>query len=304
MSRLTTVELFCKAAESRSFTAAAETTGTTPSAVSKAVSRLERRLAVKLFERTTRAVRLTDEGQAYYKCCSQALADIDDIEAELAVGRVEPRGKLRISLPASYGLKRVVPYLGRYLERYPKVSVDVNLSNEVKDFIADGFDMAVRLGRVQDSRLIAVPLHKTRYCIVASSAYLQRHGRPTKPEDLLDHSCIDLVLSGTGRPLPWMFGDSDSPRALQLPCRLVFDDPMAALGAAVSGAGLVRLLDYTVNDDIRAGRLVEVLAATGPTQTVSAVYPYTRHPVPKTRSFIAFLTELQKESERPSAARD
>jgi len=149
-----------------------------------------------------------------------------------------------------------------------------------------------------------VPLHKTRYCIVASSAYLQRHGRPTKPEDLLDHSCIDLVLSGTGRPLPWLFGDSDLPRALQPPCRLVFDDPMAALGAAVSGAGLVRLLDYTVNDEIRAGRLVEVLAATGPTQTVSAVYPYTRHPVPKTRSFIAFLTELQKESEGPSAAPD
>ncbi len=294
MSRLTTVELFCKAAELCSFTAAAEWFGTTPSAVSKAVSRLERRLALKLFERTTRAVRLTDEGHAYFKCCQQALADIEGIEAELAAGRIEPRGKLRVTLPVSYGLKRVIPQLAQYSERYPDVSVEINLSNAIKDFVADGFDIAVRIGKIQDSRLIAIELPPARYRLVASPRYVDRYGRPARPDDLLGHRCIDLIIAGTGRPFAWQFSEGDGTRALKPKCQLLFDDPMAALAAAVGGAGIARLLDYTVADEIREGKLLEILGqSTQPLpQPIFAVYPYARHPSPKTRSFIAFLTEL------------
>src|SRR5436309_9562462 len=129
--RLSTVELFCKAAETRSFTAAGETLGSTPSAVSKAVSRLENRLGVKLFQRTTRAIRLTEDGSAYYETCRQALSQIEEVEVALTRGQTNPRGTLRLSLPVTYGLKRVVPLIPRYVERYRgQVNVEVNLSNE------------------------------------------------------------------------------------------------------------------------------------------------------------------------------
>lgn len=292
-SRLRTIELFCKAAEALSFTAAAELAGATPSAVSKAVSRLESQLGVKLFQRTTRAIRLTDEGAGYYETCRQALSSIQQAEQALTKGRTRPHGTLRLSLPASYGILNIVPRIPRYLERYAhEVKVVVSLSNSITEFVTQGCDMAIRIGAVADSRVVARPLRDAHYCVVASPAYLRRHGVPREPDDMRNHQCIDLVLPDIAKPLPWQFRDGKREWELAVPSALSVDHPLAAMTAALADGGCARLLDFTVADGLQAGRLVEVLASyrSAPVP-MSIVYPSNRHLSAKVRTFIDFLVE-------------
>jgi DNA-binding transcriptional LysR family regulator len=296
--RMTEMELFCKAAETLSFTAAAQLSGTTPSAVSKAVSRLENRLGVKLFQRTTRAIRLTEDGRAYFETCRQALSSIEEVEFALTRGRTRPHGILRISLPFSYGINCVMPLIPRYVERYPEVAkVVVSLSNTITDFVTEGFDMAIRIGTVGDSRLVARLLRNSHYCVVASPAYLRKHGTPFKPDDLRKQPCIDLFLPDAGKPIPWQFCDAGETREVTVASTLCVDHPLAAKSAAINGAGLARLLDFTVTADLHAGTLVEVLSEFRPPGiSVSAVYPSNRHLSAKVRTFIDFLVAAQREA--------
>ena len=192
-SRLGTVELFCVAAKAQSFTAAATSLGTTPSAISKAVQRLENRLGLKLLERTTRAIRLTDDGLAYYKVCHQALGNIQEME-EALTGHRMPRGVLRISLPYSYGIKRVIPLIPRYVERYMgHVKVEVSLSNALADFVKQDCDMAIRLGQIADSRLVVRRLHDAQLRLVASPAYLRRRAAPAAQTICTSMAALDCV---------------------------------------------------------------------------------------------------------------
>jgi DNA-binding transcriptional LysR family regulator len=285
--------LFCKAAEAHSFTAAAEQAGTTPSAISKAVRRLESQLGVKLFERTTRAIRLTEDGNGYYETCRQALRNIEQAELALTHGRTRPKGTLRLSVPSSYGIVKVVPRIPRYVERYGyEVRVVVNLSNAMAEFVTEGCDLAIRLGRIADSRVVARRLHEAQYCVVASPAYLRRHGVPRKPDDLRNHQCIHLVLPDTGRVLPWQFSDGKRTWDTNVPSTLSVDHPLAVVTAAVAGGGLARLLDFTVADELKSGKLVEVLAGFRPASVpVSVVYPSHRLLPAKVRTFIDFLLE-------------
>lgn len=299
--RLGTVEQFCEAAKKLSFTAAAESLGTTPSAISKAVGRLEDQLGAKLFQRSTRSIRLTDDGRAYYETCQQALTQIEEAGEALGRGRISPRGTLRVSLPFSYGIKRIVPLMPRYVERYgEQVKVMLSLSNSKTDFISDDFDLSVRLGPVADSRLVARPLHDAQFRVVAAPAYLRQHGIPRRPDDLGKHRCVDLILPDTGRPIPWQFCEAGRCWNAKISSGLAFDHPIAALTAALNGAGLARLLDFTVEAELRAGDLVEVLADFRPPgERVSAVYPSKRHLSAKIRSFIDFLVEAQRDSDPP-----
>jgi len=290
---LSTTELFCKAAEKLSFTDAAKALGTTPSAISKAVRRLEERLGIALFLRTTRSIRLTEDGHVYYDACRQALVRIEQSEEALRQGRSDPSGTLRVSLPFSYAIKRVIPLIPDFLERHSgKVRLFVGLSNSFVDFVADDFDAAIRLGPVADSRLVARPLHEARYRVVASPGYLRCHGTPQRPDHLLEHRCVDLVLPDTGRAIAWAFLEDGECREVRPPACLEFDHPIAVLTAALNGAGFARLLDFTVEAEVRAGNLVEVLAGfCPPGQPVSAVYPVSRHESGKVRAFLDFLIE-------------
>lgn len=293
-NRLDAVEMFCAAARAQSFTAAAITLGTTPSAISKAVQRLESRLGLKLFARTTRAMRLTDEGQLYYDTCQQALDRINETETALTREQI-PRGVLRISLPYSYGIKCVIPVIGQYMARYgERVNVEVSLSNALVDFVRQDFDMAVRIGAVADSRLVARPLHETRRVVVATPAYLRRHGHPRKPGDLAGHQCIGMLLPDTGRCMPWTFQSDDGQSSeLAIHPTLAFDHPLGTMAAVASGAGIAQLLDFTVQEELESGRLVELLGAhRAPAQMVSAVYPGHRYVPAKVRTFIDFLLEV------------
>lgn len=299
-SRLNTVELFCAAAKAQSFTAAAASLGTTPSAISKAVRRLENRLGLKLFQRTTRAIRLTDDGLAYYKTCHQALESIQEVEQALTC-HSRPRGVLRISLPYSYGIKRVIPLIPRYVERYMgQVRIEVSLSNSLANFVKQDFDMAIRLGQIADSRLVVRRLHEAQFRVVATPAYLRQHDVPRSPDDLRQHNCLGLLMPDSGRVLPWTFSaEGNSKSEVAIRSSMTFDHPLGTLAAVLSDAGIAQLLDFTVDDDLRSGRLVEVLAdVRPPSQAVSAVYPSSRNLSAKVRTFLDFLLEAVDERNR------
>lgn len=293
LDQLHAIELFCAAAKAQSFTAGATALGVTPSAISKAVQRLENRLGLKLFQRTTRAIRLTEDGLAYYKTCQAALESIQQAERVLTRHGM-PRGELRISLPYSYGIKRVIPLIPKYVKRYlGQVNVVVSLSNALADFVTQNFDLAIRLGHVADSRLVARTLHEARYRVVASPAYLRGRDVPMRPEQLRDYDCLGLLMPDTGRVLPWTFS-ANAGAAYEVPIRpkIAFDHPLATLAGVLNDGGFAQLLDFTVDDELRSGRLVEVLADCGPPpQAVSIVYPSNRHTSTKVRTFVDFLVE-------------
>lgn len=292
--RLSAVEFFCAAAKARSFSLAAAERGVTPSAVSKAVGRLENRLGLKLFQRTTRAIRLTQEGLAYYRACQLALDSIQEAEQTLTQYGI-PRGELRISMPYSYGIKRIIPLIPTYVERYlAQVNVVVSLSNTLVDFVKQDFDIAIRLGNIADSRLVARTLHTAQLRVVASPGYLSRHSAPAKPEDLREHRCHGLIMPDSGRVMPWAFTEREG-SAYEVAVRptITLDHPLGTLESVLSDGGFAQLFDFTVEDELRSGRLVEVLADVRPPPLpVSIVYPSSRHLPAKVRTFVDFLTEM------------
>ena len=205
--QLGSIELFCKAAELGGFTAAAESLGVTPAAVSRSVGRLEARLGVRLFARTTRQIRLTEEGRGYFEQCRQALARIAEAERVLAGQQAVPTGLLRLSVPTTYGHYRLLPLLPGFLARYPQVRVDLQIVNRNVDLIEEDYDLAIRRGPPQDSRLVARKLEDASLGLFAAPAYLRQRGWPRDLTDLPHHDCIQFVLPSTGRPAPWLVRD-------------------------------------------------------------------------------------------------
>lgn len=285
------IELFCLAAELESFTAAAATAGLTPAAVSRAIGRLEERLQVRLFARSTRKIRLTDGGRAYYAQCRQALNQLVEAERDLTGRQTEPAGILRISMPTTLGHYRVLPLLPRFRERYPKVHVDAQLSNRNIDFVADGFDLAIR-GRAQaDSGLVARKLMDAETVVVASPGYIKRAGKPTSLAELPRHDCVQFVLPSSGLTVPWVFRVDG--RDVDLDTRGSYTCSEDVLGIATlarAGAGLAQTYRFLVEDDLRSGALVEVLKPfAGRSRPFSLLYPGARHMPLRVRVFVDWL---------------
>jgi DNA-binding transcriptional LysR family regulator len=290
---LGSIELFCLAAELESFTAAAAQAGITPAAVSRAISRLEERLAVRLFVRSTRKIRLTDGGRAYFAQCRQALGQLAEAERELTGQQAEPAGMLRISAPTTLGHHALLPLLPAFRKRYPKVQVDVQISNRNVDFTADGFDLAIRAREQPDSGLVARKLMDAEMVVVATPAYLKRAGRPRTPADLKDHECIQFVLPSTGQRVPWQFRvdgrDVDVETEGGYTCS---EDVLGVATLARAGAGLVQTYRFIVQRDLQDGALLEVLKPYGGrARPFSLVYPGTRHMPLRVRVFIDFLLD-------------
>ncbi|NQD94379.1 LysR family transcriptional regulator, partial [Pseudomonas sp. CrR25] len=212
--QLGSIELFCLAAEEGSFTAAALSAGVTPAAVSRSISRLEERLGTRLFARTTRSIRLTESGRAYFQQCRQALTQLVEAEREVMGKQLEPTGELRISIPTTYGHYRILPLLSRFRERHPKVKIDIHLSNRNIDFVGEGYDLAIRVRAQPDSTLIARHLEDARLVVVATPEYLTRVGTPTCLENLGDHDCIQFELPSSGRRIPWLFTENGKEREI------------------------------------------------------------------------------------------
>jgi len=290
-STLPNVEAFCRTFEAGSFTRAARLLGVTPQATSRSVARLEAALGVTLFRRTTRSLAPTDEARRYYERCARALAALADGEREIASGRGEVRGRVRVSAPTTWGHHRLVPSLGAFRERFPGVEVDVEIANHVVDFVQGGHHLAIRMGTIRDRTLVARKLGDYPLGVFASPSYVARRGAPKTPDDLADHDCVVFLMPRTGRPLPWSFEPGPAASTPTAAVRAA-DDPLAAIGLARAGLGLVQTYDFLVEDDVARGLLVPVLAAfRGASRPFSVVHPKGTILSGAARALRAFLVE-------------
>jgi DNA-binding transcriptional LysR family regulator len=301
------IELFCLAAEQGSFTGAANAAGVTPAAVSRSVSRLEQRLGVRLFVRTTRQIRLTDAGRLYCEQCRQALGQLIDAEREITGGQNTPSGLLRISMPTPYAHYRVLPLLPAFRARYPDVQVEVHVSNRNVDFADEGYDLAIRGRMPPDSSLVARKLEDAELVLVATPAYLRRAGVPQGLDQLQRHECIQFELPSTGRRIPWTFHDAAG-NTVEIATAGTYccaDDVLAIVTLARAGAGLVQTYRFIVEQDLARGELVELLPQHGgASRPFILLYPHARHLSLKVRSFVDFLAgQLPPQAGRGPSAR-
>ncbi|WPU25108.1 LysR family transcriptional regulator [Cedecea neteri] len=288
-----TLELFCQAAEQLSFSAAANVMGITPAAVSRSIARLEERLGVRLFVRTTRQIRLTESGERYFSQCQQALQQLREAEREVTGAQIEPAGVLRISLPTPYSHYRVLPLLPEFRQLYPRVSVQVHISNRNIDFADESYDIAIRGRSPADSSLIARKLEDAELITVASPAYLARAGIPKTLDDLNQHECIQFELPSTGRKVPWTFSidgkDTDIFTSGGFTCA---EDVLGIVTLARSGAGLIQTYRFILEQDVAEGTLIEVLPEYGGTsRPFILLYPHARHLSLRVRSLVDFLVQ-------------
>lgn len=290
------IEIFCRAALAESFTQAARVLGLTPAAVSRSVARLEHRLGVRLFERSTRRLRLTEAGHAYFEECSQALERIRNAEHALSNQQGEVQGQLRVSMPTTYAHHRVLPHLAGFLKRYPALRVELNVSNRNIDVIEEGFDIAIRLGEPQDSRIVARKLEDCPLVLVASPRYLKGAGRLKTIEDLQNHRCIPFVLPRTGRVLPWLIHGHEGAKEVTAPATVVVsDDVLGCVNLALNDAGITQTYTFIVQGLLDQGKLTRVLPhLEGASRPFYALMPSNRFTSPKLRYFVDFLLQLPR----------
>lgn len=291
---------FAQTARRGSFSAAARDLGSAPSTAAKAVARLEQSLGVKLFHRTTRAVTLTADGERLFRRCERALQEIDDLRAEAAGTRAAPAGLLRVDLPIVYGRRYVVPLLARLLHAHPGLELDLRLQDGLADVVRDGIDLAVRIGDLRDSSLVARRIDWQAFVMCASPDYLAERGTPRRIEDLAGHQAIAFRMPSSGRHRPWQFRQNGQPIELHPPRRVQINDSDGLVAAACLGLGLCQFPDYMVADELAAGALVEVLPEWRPDPIpISAVTPSGRMVPPRVRLLLDTLDGLRDRRRGP-----
>lgn len=288
---LTDIAVFVKVVELSSFTAAAEALEMSQPVVSKAVTRLEEKLGARLLNRTTRRLSLTEAGSELYRRTVKALEEIEDAELEVARFQTEPRGTLRVSAPMSFAILQLGDKLQTFLARYPGVSMELSLDDRRVDVVEEGFDVTIRIGNLQDSSLVARKIVPCRQVLCASPAYLEKHGAPERPEDLLGHNCV--LYSFLSHAREWRLVDErGKTHVVPLKGTLQTNNGLVNRAAALSGTGIIMLPTFYVGDQLRSGELVPVLCKYRPVDiAVYAVYPERRNLTPKARAFIDFLAE-------------
>ncbi|MFO1067498.1 MAG: LysR family transcriptional regulator [Geminicoccaceae bacterium] len=287
--RLTAVEVFVRIVETGSFTAAAEQLGLSRAAVSKQMLALEDRLGVRLLNRTTRRNSLTEAGQAFYERGRQILGDLD--EAERAAGEAvsRARGTLRVNAPMTFGTMHLARFLPEYLAANPEVAVDMTFNDRVVDLFEEGYDVAVRIGRLADSSLMARRLAPVRLVACAAPAYLARRGEPRAPVELGLHDCLLYTYSASRDG--WEFAGPDGTvSAVRIRGRVRANNGEALAAAAAAGLGIVMMPTFILSEHLASGRLVPILRGwTVPDRGLFAVWPQGRHLSAKVRSFVDFL---------------
>jgi DNA-binding transcriptional LysR family regulator len=276
------------------FSSAARHLGVTASAISKTVTRLESRLGVRLLNRTTRRLTPTPEGEAFFARGRRILAELDEAEQDVARFRGKPRGLLRMHSLVAFGLHQLPPVLPEFLRRYPEIELDLTVSDQLIDLVEEGADMVVRSGVQPDSSLVARKICDVERMICAAPSYLRQHGMPRTPDDLLQHTCLNIG----GYPLlrRWPFDDPAAPggvRIIEPRGNAVANNAESVLQMALTGIGIVRLVDMLVGEHVRAGRLVPILAEVHHVEPVPlvAMYPHARLRSPKVAAMVDFLLE-------------
>lgn len=285
------MEVFVRVVDLGGFSAAARALRMTPSAVSKLIARLEARLGARLVNRSTRKLQLTPEGSAFHDRAVRVLADLDEAERSAAAGAT-PRGRLRVNTNVPFGTHYLIPLLPGFLERHPEVTVEVTLTDTVVDLLEDRADVAIRVGPLKSSQLVARKLGESRMMLVASPAYLTAHGTPQTPGDLARHNLLGFSFARQSNG--WPFRDADGSASAVVPTgnALVSDGESMRL-LVLTGLGISRLSLFHIGPDIEAGRLVPVLEAYNPgdTESIHAVYVGGGHLPARVRAFLDYLVE-------------
>jgi DNA-binding transcriptional LysR family regulator len=291
MDRLTEMEAFVQVVDHGGFTEAARKMGLSKSAVSKHISALEARLAVRLLNRTTRRVNPTEVGLAYYDRARTVLTDAAEADEMVTAMQATPKGSLRISAPMSFGINHLSPAVARFLCAYPEVDVHMVLDDRYVEIVAEGFDLAIRVGVLEDSSLKARKLAETTRRLVAAPSYLERTGAPKSLEDLHRHQLLHYSNLATGNF--WRLRTaSGEERQIRVGGRLTANNGDSLMKAAEMGLGIALLPGFIIGDALAAGRLVEVLPERGAERHgIFAIYPEGRFTQPKLRAFIDFLAE-------------
>lgn len=288
LDRFETLQVFVAVARSGSFARAAEKLGLSRAMVSKHVQALEARLGTRLINRTTRQVNLTEAGRAFQLRAERLLADLEEAEGHAARESEQPRGTLKISAPVSFGVTHVAPALADFLRAHEGLRADLSLNDRVVDVVEEGFDLAIRIGRLPDSMLIARRLAVSRMAVIASPGYLKARGRPARPEDLAAHDCLTYAYAASRDE--WRFVGADGVRAVSVQGSLRANNGDALLAAVRGDLGIALLPTFMCGEDIRAGRVQCILDGWTPEEIyVHAVHPPGRHVAAKVRRFVDFL---------------
>lgn len=288
MNLLLAMKTFVATVESGSFAGAADKLDISRAMVSKQVQKLEDHLDTRLLNRTTRRLSLTETGRAFHERSVQILADVEDAEQVAGQATRRPHGVLRMTLPLSYGQHRLAALIGAYTMAYPEVYLDISLSDRKMDLIEEGFDLAIRIGALPQSDLIARKLGAVRSIVCAAPAYLARHGTPRTPADLSAHACLGYTLTAGGAD--WRLEGPDGPVIVPIRGPIKADNGDLIRLAALSGAGIIFQPRFIVDDDIASGRLEQVLPQWQSAELgVYAVYPSRKHLSAKVRTFVDFL---------------
>ena len=291
MDRFQSFSTFAKVVELGSFAAAAGRLDVSTSAVSRQVADLEAHLEVRLLNRTTRRLSLTEAGQAFYERCVLLLADLEDTEASVRSEAVAPKGTLRVTCGVTFGERYLAPAVAEFAGRHPQVAFDIDLSDRTVDLVEEGFDLAIRIGPVGQQALVARRIGDTQLVCCAAPSYLARRPAPNTPDDLQQHECFAYTYAATASA--WTFEGPDGARHTpRINFRHRANNGRMLAAMAVAGVGITLEPDFIVATEVRAGRLIRVLPGYEPPRSpISAVYPSRRHLSAKVRSFVDFLAE-------------
>ena len=293
LERLTGLIAFARAGSTESYTAAARSLGISPSAVSKSVQRLEQRLGVSLFTRTTRSLTLTPEGRELHDRALKLLRDAEAIEQAALTARAEPSGTLRIATSLPIGIHVIAPALPAFRKLYPKLTVDLRLSDQIIDIVEQGIDVAVRIGDLADTRLVSRRLAPHRLCAFASPTYLAAQGTPMHPDELEGHDTVNLRYQSTGQVFRWPFRIGERIVEIVPPSRVVVDASDALVATLAAGGGIGVSASFIVSPYVARGELVPILSDFAVERNnIAALWPESRRANPAVRAFLALLQEL------------
>lgn len=288
MDRIDLMKAYVAVAEKGSFTGAAERLGVAPQLVSKYVRVLEDQLDTQLFIRSTRSVRLTETGAAYLGKCVQLLEDFDELTAAVRQDHRAPRGKLTIAAPRTYGELYLADAIADFALDYPKVQIDLQLSDRYVSLLDEGIDVAIRIGNMEDSSFVSSKISEARLVYCASPQYLSKYGTPQSPDDLLDHDCI--IDSNFRMGHRWPFAAQPGPKTVEVAGRLKANSASAGRRFALKGGGVLLCPEYVVEQDIHEGRLTPILDRHWPESLgIFAIYLENRHLSAKVRAFVDFI---------------
>lgn len=292
MDRLRAFEVFASVVSRGSFTRAADALDTSPANVTRYINELEAHLGTRLLNRSSRKLSLTESGEALYERSKSILEEVAEAEALASSATLQPRGRLRINAPVSFGIRHLAPLWPRFMQAYPEVELDIALSDRVVDIVEEGYDLAIRISRSGSASHAARKLATSRNIVCASPAYLKAHGQPEKPADLVGHRCLGYTYAATANE--WHFvDDAGRPHMVKVNYVMHANNGDTAREAAIAGQGVIWQPAFLIGDDLKAGRLVALMPGYRmPDIDVLAIYPSRRHLSAKVRVMVDFLVEV------------